>query len=155
MVLFINVMSSTYCAVVGGYNSMKKLKKWKESKFEIHGVLIKDWVCIYNPPYRLLKIFLWKGEKIEKSIEQLRQENKNKITSKPWYSNTIFSNHFVEGEPTVTHPLVEIKLDYEKQIPQPKMMIVKHLVPPKKAKKHNTEETVQTSPPLRTLSCQR
>lgn len=57
MVLFI-VMSPTNCAVVGCYNGRKKLKKWKESKFEIHGVLIKGCVCIYNPPYRLLKIFL-------------------------------------------------------------------------------------------------
>ena len=80
-------MSPCNCAVVGCYNSRKKLRKWKESKFEIHGVLIKDCVCIYNPPYRLLEIFLWKGEKIEKLIEQLRQENKNKSTCKPCDSN--------------------------------------------------------------------
>ena len=61
----------------------------------------------------------------------------------------------VTVEPTVTHPLVEIKLDYEKQILQPGIMIVKDLVPPKKAKKHSTEEMVQTSPQLRTPSCKR
>ena len=49
------VMGPANCAVVGCYNSTKKLKKWRESNCEIHGVLIKDCVCVYNPPYRIFK----------------------------------------------------------------------------------------------------
>ena len=60
------------------------------------------------------------------------------------------SDHFVDGEATVTHPFPELKLGYEKQIPQPKKKIFKHPVPPKKAKKHIAAETVQTSSPFRT-----
>ena len=39
-------MGPTNCAVVGCCNNMKKFKKWKEPKCEIHDVLIKDCVCI-------------------------------------------------------------------------------------------------------------
>ena len=60
------------------------------------------------------------------------------------------SNNFVDGEPTVTHPFRELKLGYEKQIPQPSRKIFKHPVPPKEAKKHITAEIVQTSSQFRT-----
>ena len=60
------------------------------------------------------------------------------------------SDHFVDGKPTVTHPFPEIKLYYEKQIPQPRRKVFKHPVPLKKAKKHIAAETVQTLSPFRT-----
>ena len=78
-----------------------------------------------------------------------RNTSKDKKTKTKVPGNLVI----VTVEPTVTHPLVEINIDYEKQILQPGIMIVKDLVPPKKAKKHNTEEMVQTSPQLRTPSC--
>ena len=60
------------------------------------------------------------------------------------------SNNFVDGEPTVTHPFRELKIGYEKQIPQPSRKIFKHPVPPKEAKKHIAAEIVQTSSQFRT-----
>ena len=45
-------MGSPNCAVVDCCISAKKLKKWKELNFEIHGVLINSCVCIYNLPSR-------------------------------------------------------------------------------------------------------
>ena len=60
------------------------------------------------------------------------------------------SDNFVDGEATVIHPFPELKLGYEKQIPQPRRKIFKHSVPPKKAKKHIAAKTVQTSSPFRT-----
>ena len=62
----------------------------------------------------------------------------------------MFSDHFVDGEPTVTQLFPQLKLNYENQIPKPRKEIMKHPVLPKNAKKHVTEETVQTSPPIRT-----
>ena len=47
-------MDPVNSAIVGRYNSTKKLKRWKESNCKLHGVLIKGCVCVYNPPYRLL-----------------------------------------------------------------------------------------------------
>ena len=54
----------------------------------------------------------------------------------------MWNDRFVDGEPTGTHPLPELKLVDEKL--QPRREIVKHHVPPKKTKKHITEETVRT-----------
>ena len=62
----------------------------------------------------------------------------------------MFSDHFVDGEPAVTQLFPLLKLNYEKQIPKPRKEIIKHPVLPKNAKKHVTEETGQTSPPIRT-----
>ena len=114
--------------------------------------LIKDCACVYNPPYRLFKFpnILRNGEKREKWIGQLRRENKDKTTWKPCDSDRVCSDHFVDGEPTVTYPFPELKLGYEKQIPQPRRKIFKHPALPKKAKKHIAAETVQTSSPFRT-----
>ena len=107
---------------------------------------------IYNPPYRLFKFpsILRNGEKREKWIGQLRRESKDKTTWKPGDSDRVCSNHFADGEPTVTHPFRELKLGYEKQIPQPSRKIFKHPVPPKEAKKHIAAEIVQTSSQFRT-----
>ena len=77
---------------------------------------------------------------------QLRRENKDKTTWKPCNSDRVCSDHFDDGEPTVTHPFPELKLGYKKQIPQPRRKIFKHPVPLKEAKKHIAAETVQTSP---------
>ena len=89
-------------------------------------------------------------EKIEKWIGQLRRENKDKTTWKPCDSDRVCSDHFVDGEPTVTRPFPELKLGYEKQIPQTRRKLFKHPVLPRKAKKHIAAETVQTSSPFRT-----
>ena len=89
-------------------------------------------------------------EKREKWIGKLRWENKDKTTWKPCDSDRVCSDHFVDGEPTVTYPFPELKLGYEKQIPQPRRKIFKHPALPKKAKKHIAAETVQTSSPFRT-----
>ena len=67
---------------------------------------------------------------------QLRRENKDKTTWKPCNSDRVCSDHFVDGEPTVTHPFPELKLGYKKQIPQPRRKIFKHPFPLKEAKKH-------------------
>ena len=70
---------------------------------------------IQNPPYRLFKFasILRNGEKREKWIGQLRRESKDKTTWKPGDSDRVCSNHFVDGEPTVTHPFRELNLGYE------------------------------------------
>ena len=60
-------MGPVDCEVVGSYNSKKKLKKWRESNCEIHGVLMKDCVCVYNPPYRIFKLVFSEMERKEKS----------------------------------------------------------------------------------------
>ena len=67
-------MGPANCGVVGLYNSMKKFKKQKEPKCEIHDVLIKDSVCICNPSYRLHKFpsVLRNSEKRGKWTGQLR-----------------------------------------------------------------------------------
>ena len=44
------------------------------------------------------------------------------------------------SEPTITHPFPQLKLGYGKQIPQRRREIVKHPVPPKKAKKQSDAE---------------
>ena len=113
-------MGPANCAVVGCYNRTKDLKKWKELYCEIHGFLIKGCVCVYNPSYGLFKFpSIWRnGEKREKWTGQLREENKDKTTWKPCDSDRVCSIHFVDCEPTVTHPFPELKLGYEKQIPQ-------------------------------------
>ena len=51
---------------------MKKVKKWIESNCEIHGILLKDCVCVCNPPLRLFKCpsVSRNGEKREKWIGQ-------------------------------------------------------------------------------------
>ena len=145
-------MGPANCAVVDCCNSTKKLKKWRESNCEIHGVLIKDCVCVYNSPYRLFKFpsILRNGEKREKWIGQLGRENKDKTIWKPCDSDRVCIDHFVDRKPTVTHPFTELKIGCEKQIPQPRRKIFKRPVPPKKAKKHIAAETVQTSSPFRT-----
>ena len=84
-----------------------------------------------------------------KVVGQLRRENKDRITWKPSDSDRVCSDHFFDGEPTVTHLFPELKLRYEKQIPQPRRKIFKHFVPPKKAKKYIAAETIQTSSPFR------
>ena len=144
MVLFISVTGPVNCAVIGGYNSTKKLRKWKETNCEINSVLIRDCVCVYNPPYRLFKFpsILRDREKREKSIGQLRHINKSKSCDR----GKVRSDHFVDGEPTITHPFPKLKLGYEKEILQPRRESHKHPVPPKKAKKHIAAETIQTSP---------
>ena len=58
------------------------------------------------------------------------------------------SDRFVDGEPTGTHPLPELKLVHEKL--QVRREIVKYRVTPKKTKKHIAEETIPTSLPFRT-----
>ena len=150
MVLFINVTGPVNCAVIGCYKSTKKLKKLKETNCKINSVLIRDCVCVYNPPYRLFKFpsILRDREKREKSIRQLRQINKSKTICKSCDSGKVRSDHFVDGEPTITHPFPKLKLGYEKQILQPRRESHKHPVPPKKAKKHIAAETIQTSPPF-------
>ena len=60
------------------------------------------------------------------------------------------SNHFADGEPTVTHLFAELKLCYEKQMLKLRKEITKHHILPQRAKKYIAEETVQTSPPFRT-----
>ena len=45
---------------------MKKVKKWIESNGEIPGILLKDCVCVCNPPLRVSR----NGEKREKWIGQ-------------------------------------------------------------------------------------
>ena len=87
-------------AVVGCYNSTQKLKNWRESNSEIHSVLIKHCVCVYNPPYGLFKFssISINGEKRKKWIGKLRPENKEKTTWKPCDSDRICSHHFVDGE---------------------------------------------------------
>ena len=89
-------------------------------------------------------------KKKEKWIGQLRRESKDKTIWKPCDSNRVCSDHFVDGEVTVTHPFPELKLGYEKQILQPRRKIFKYPVPLKKAKKDIPAETVQISSPFRT-----
>ena len=78
----------------------------------------------------------------------VKTRKQDKTTWKLCDSDRVCSYHFVDGETTVTHSFPELNLDYEKQIPEPRREIVKHPVPPKKAKKHIAEETVHTSPPF-------
>ena len=108
-------------------------------------------LCL-QPTYRLFKFpsILRNGEKREKWIGQLRRENRDKTTWKPCDNDRVCSDHFFDGEPTVSHPFPELKLSYEKQIPQPRRQIFEHPGPPKKARKHIIAETVQTSSPFRT-----
>ena len=60
-------MGPAECEVVGSYNSMKKLKKLRESNCEIHDVLMKDCVYVYNPPYRNFKLVFSELERKEKN----------------------------------------------------------------------------------------
>ena len=102
------------CSWLLHFFSRKKLKKWKESKCQIHSVLIKGGFCIYYPPWRFLYIpsILRNGDKKRK--EQLWRGNKDKTTCKPSNSNRICnSDHCVDGESTVTHPFPELKLGYK------------------------------------------
>ena len=112
-------MGPAVCTVVVCYNSTKKLKKWKESNCKIHGVLIKDCVCFYNHPYRLFKFqsILRYGKKREKWIGLLRP-NKDNITWKPCDSDTACKYHFADGESTVSHRYLELKVGYKEKILQ-------------------------------------
>ena len=75
---------------------------------------------------------------------------KTRKQRKPCNSDRVCSDHFVDGQPTVTHPFLELKLVYEKQTPQPRREIFKRPVQTEKAKKHIAAETVQTQSPFRT-----
>lgn len=121
MVLFIEFTGPAKCAVVGWYISTKKLKHWKESNCEIHAVLIKSCVCIYNPAYRLYnRLYLIEfpsnfrnGEKRGNWIGQLRRGNKDRTTWKPSNNDTVCSDYFADGELTATQLFLELKPGYE------------------------------------------
>ena len=123
-------MGPANCAVVGCYNSTKKLKKWRESNCEIHGVLRKDCICVLQPTLSTFWIFKcfkkWRGKrKVDRAVKMRKQA---KLHGNP----VIATGCVVIILLMVAHPFPELKLGYEKQIPQPRRKIFKDPIPPKK-----------------------
>ena len=98
------------CAVVGCTNSGYKLRKWRSELCEQHGVLRSDSLCSCIKPFVLHK---FPKDRKELWIKNIRRTI---ISGKPWTpgsSDTVCSEHFPDGRPTVDNPDPVLKMGYE------------------------------------------
>ena len=118
-------MPASNCAVVNCKNNSKKLKKWKESICDIHGLKKGLCPCSLTPPFRL---FMFPSEnrykeKREKWIRLLRRETVKKTAWRPVISDRVCNEHFIDNEPTVSNPDPTLKLGYEIPLKIPRRIL--------------------------------
>lgn len=106
-------MGPANCAVVGCFNSSRKIDKWKKETCNEHGTLQKDCGC--NPPFRLFMFpsTLRNGDKRKIWIQKLKRQTAKKTLWKPLESDRVCSEHFVDGIPTCENPHPTLKLGYD------------------------------------------
>ncbi|XP_057290859.1 uncharacterized protein LOC130613547 [Hydractinia symbiolongicarpus] len=121
------IMPSVNCAVIGCFNSTKKLRKWKKERCEIHEVNHEE--CSCQRPFSLycFPSVLRNYEQRQRWIKAMRRINPDKSDWVPKQSDRVCSVHFVDGTPSQKYPDPTLELGYDTPVTKkPRRELFRH-----------------------------
>ena len=103
--IFFLIMGPSNCAVIKCYNSKRKLDKWMEIESDIHPGITHE-LCSCAQPFRLYCFYgpnLYEDRR-ERWTNLMRRSTVSTTKWHPKPSDIVYSDHFVDNEPTPEHP---------------------------------------------------
>ena len=119
-------MPKVGCAIVGCSNSTYRINKWKNEICDLHNVQHRDCEC--PRPFRLhmFPSELRNGERRMEWVRACRRDTSDHKNWKPGKSDRVCSEHFIDEEPTLEHPIPTEKLGYTPKSIKPRRSIIKY-----------------------------
>ena len=119
-------MPKVGCAIVGCSNSTYRINKWKNEICDSHNVQHRDCECPRPFKLHMFPSELRNGERRMEWVRACRRDTGDHKNWKPGKSDRVCSEHFIDEEPTLEHPIPTEKLGYTPKSIKPRRSIIKN-----------------------------